>query len=199
MKRSTSAPALLAPFLLSLVLLSPVLLSLAACSSSGTVIGYASYENYGISHFSYAAAGRDFQVRVMGTPFASTDPSALADAVVAAMQGANFGPQTHFVTRPTPSTRDNFHAALLFNPTPLTTADAACAGQGASTTPADGKVRLLAAFCNRTRPLSFLESSASASGVADPGFRDLIRQSTMHLFPISDPFNNRGECQGVDC
>lgn len=175
------------------------LLALAACSSGGTVISYASYESYGVSHFSYAAAGRDFEVRVMGNPFASTDPSALADAVVAAMQGATFGPQTHFVTRPTASTRNNFHVALIFNPAPVTTADAACAAQGATTASADGRVRLLAAFCNRTRPLSFLESSASAAGVADPGFRDLIRQSTLHLFPVSDPFTNRGECQGIDC
>ena len=174
-------------------------LALAACSGGGTVVSYTSYDNYGVSHFVYAAAERDLEVRVRGNPFAASGDAAFADAVVAAMQGANSGPRTHFVGGPTASTRDNFHVALVFNPSAATTADAACAGQATALGAGGEPIRILAAFCNRGRPLSFLESKASAASAADPGFRALIRQSTYQLFPISDPFVNRGECQGIDC
>lgn len=174
-------------------------LVLAGCASGGTVVSYTSYDHYGVSHFVYAAAERDLEVRVRGNPFASPPPTPLADTVVAAMQGANSGPRTHFVTAPTPATRDNFHVALVFNPSPATTADEACADRGTTLAASGEAIRLLAAFCNRGRPLSFLEARANATGPADPGFRALIRQSTSLLFPVSDPFINRGECQGQDC
>jgi len=172
---------------------------LAACAAGGTVVDYTSYERYGISLFTYAAAERDFLVRITGTPFAYAGGTDFAETVVALMQGANDGPRTRFVSAPTASTRDNFHVALVFNPDGGAGADTACAGQAATTGPGSTPARLLAVFCNRDQPLSFLESRAAAGAPGDPAFRTLIRQSTLHLLPPNDPFADRGECTDSDC
>jgi hypothetical protein len=120
-----------------------------------------------------------------------------AAAVTDAMQRAHFGPATNFTTTPGETARLNYRVRLLFNGPMASTGAAVCAGDPAivGPSPETGDVRLLAAFCNGERPMTYL--SAHVGGIQDahePAFRDFMRQVTINLFPPQNRVEQDRNC-----
>lgn len=171
------------------------LLASAGCTTVGIIDYVQVRPGYRPQHFAYAAAGRDLKTDVEGNPFAMPQ-EAFAAAVTDAMQRAHFGPATTFTTTPGETARLNYRVRLLFNGPAASTGAAVCAGEpaGVAPSPEAGAVRLLAAFCNGERPLTYL--SARIGGIPDahdPAFRDFMRQVTVTLFP---PQNRQDQDRG---
>jgi hypothetical protein len=177
-------------------------LALAGCTGTG-VIDYVQVKpGYRPQQFAYVAGGRDLMTDVQGNPFAMPQEEFNA-AVTDAMQRAHFGPPTNFTTTPGETARLNYRVRLLFNGPTASTGAAVCAGVPAiiGPSPGAGTVRLLAAFCNGERPMSYL--SAHVDGVRDahdPAFRDFMRQVTTNLFPPQNrPERDRNCVPPGDC
>jgi len=170
------------------------ILGITACDSGVTTYSN-NYDAYSPSFFVYAAADRDFLVQVQGNPFGISD-DALADSVVAAMQGHNRGPRTRFVTKPTDSTRPDYRAVIVFEPAPTLRPQDVCQGR-APTAPAKtasrATVELLAVFCGPDRVFSSLQAKAPVKAPDDDAFKRLFTQVTLELFPDTDQTVNRGE------
>lgn len=170
------------------------LLGLTACDTG--VSTYAnSYEAYSPSFFVYAAADRDFLVQVRGNPFGVSD-DALAESVVAAMQGNNPGPRTRFVTKPSETTRPDYRAVIVFEPGPTLRPQDVCQDRATATAASGGSrgaVELMAVFCGPDRVFSSVQGKAPVKAPDDQTFNRLIQQVTIALFPDTDPTVNRGE------
>jgi len=173
------------------------LLPLAAACGGATATHSVTLHHTGTPElFRYAAGGRDLQTVVLGNPTAA--PQGEFDrAVVAAMQGAPFGPETRFTTAPSARARPGYRVAMLFgDPSGLSglracrAADQAVSGT-AETVPGvtdGGPLHLQAAFCYRERVLS--EARVDAGDIAspqDPKLRSAVRQAVLALFPRRDP------------
>jgi hypothetical protein len=161
------------------------LVALTGCAATGVIEFVQVKPGYSQQQFAYAAGGRDLMTDVRGNPFAMPQEEFSA-AVTDAMQRAHFGPPTRFTTTPGETARLNYRVRLLFNGPAASTGAVVCAGEPAivGPSPQAGNVRLLAAFCNGERPMSYL--SAHAGGIQDahdPAFRDFMRQITTTLFP----------------
>jgi hypothetical protein len=172
------------------------LLALAGCAGVG-VIDYVQVKpSYRPQRFAYAAGGRDLMTDIQGNPFAMLQEEFNA-AVTDAMQRAHFGPATNFTTAPGETARLNYRVRLLFNGPAASTGAIVCGGEPAAIAPSPdgGNVRLLAAFCNGERPLSYL--TAHVGGIQDahdPAFRDFMRQVTINLFPPQNRLEQDRNC-----
>jgi hypothetical protein len=148
---------------------------------------------YDVDDLAHVAGGRDCFVVVLGNPFLDRgcDGEAFIETVVAAMQGRNHGPATHFTARSSLNAHSDYRVTLLFNGGSAATARAAdlCAGNGpripTESLDARGRIRILAAWCREDLVLS--EVSGWVAGVKSPvdrRFTRLIAQVTRELFPI---------------
>lgn len=174
------------------------ILGITACDSGVTIYSN-NYDAYSPSYFVYAAADRDFLVQVQGNPFGISD-DALADSVVAAMQGHNRGPRTRFVTKATDSTRPDYRAVIVFEPAPTLRPQDVCQDRAQGRTPAApgstasrATIELLAVFCGPTGVFSSLQARAPVKAPDDATFKRLFTQVTLGLFPDTDQSVNRGE------
>jgi hypothetical protein len=143
------------------------------------------------SELGYAARdGRAVRVVVYGAAFPDA-AAPLVPRVIAAMQGANPGPVVRFSADGAVAADPAYRVALHFNGAVAETSEQLCAGQPApDTAPVPGRVRLMAVFCVDNQVIS--ETVGDISGVegpADPAFRDLVRQTTLAVFP-RDPVEN---------
>jgi hypothetical protein len=162
-----------------------LLAAVTGCAGIGVIDYIQVKPAYSPQLFAYAAGGRDLMTDIQGSPFAMPQEDFNA-AVTDAMQRAHFGPATHFTTTPGETARLNYRVRLLFNGPTASTGAIVCAGEPTPIAPApeNGNVRLLAAFCNGERPLTYL--TAHAAGIRDahdPAFRDFMRQVTINLLP----------------
>ncbi len=96
-------------------------LSLAGCLGETTTLSVY-YERTGVpSLFRYAASGRDFRTVIYGNPTTASQ-DAIDAAVIAAMQGRNWGPETNFTTTPSDDARGEYRVVMIFSrhcPLPL--------------------------------------------------------------------------------
>ncbi|MFQ5783637.1 MAG: hypothetical protein ACE5H8_02285 [Alphaproteobacteria bacterium] len=160
--------------------------ALAACASSVTATDPV-YEVAGLRDiFQHAAAGRDLLTEVRGNPTAA--PKAAFDAaVLAAMQGRNGGPVTHFTTAPAADAHTEYRVVLAFAADSVPSARAACGTVGPLAA-AGRPAYLKAAFCYRDRALAHLEIAAGAMrSPDDPRLRNAVSLAVGQLFPLSDP------------
>lgn len=183
-------------------------LALAGCMASAAMIGgggridFVRVETaYSRADFAYAGAGRDMTTEILGNPFANLAQAAFDRAVTGAMQGAHFGPRTNFTTTPGESARPVYRVRMLWNGPIGTNGHKLCDGtplQGGG--PADGEVRVLAAFCRGDGAATYLSGSVDgATGPDDPRFVHFIRQVTTELFPPRDGLFESHDCMWSTC
>ena len=162
---------------------------LAFLGACGAVISQAHHHGTNVpSRFQHASAGRDLTTVIVGNPF-SVPKQTLERIVTDAMQEHYFGAVTHFTTTPGANARRKFRIVMMFDPPVGMAGDALC-GKVADLPPAraDGRLRLLTAFCAG----DYLESEVAASiprvGAPDaPKFNGLIGAAMRDLLPDRDP------------
>lgn len=164
-----------------LTILAASLMALSACSAG--LVRLQTERNrstYDFLNFSTYHEGRDTRVLVYGNPFAM-DPAAFGRAVTDTMQGANYGRPTNFTTTPGPSAERNLWVVMAFN---ADVGPYALCGDGPVRTQRRADVlTLTAAWCFDGRQDSLVTAAVGpASGVNDPRFRDLVRQTVLNLF-----------------
>ncbi|MDP6788613.1 MAG: hypothetical protein QF830_07215 [Rhodospirillales bacterium] len=173
------------------------LIVLGACEA---VISQA--RHYGtdvIGRFQYAGAGRDFTAVIVGNPFSVPDET-LGRIVTDAMQEHHFGAATRFTTTPSANARRKFRMVMMFDPPVSLAGDTLCGDVAALPPPrADGRLRLLAAFCAG----AYLESEVAASmpraATPDaPAFNAMIGAVMRDLLPTRDP-GEEDDCNIVPC
>lgn len=161
-------------------------LVLAACAS-GTTLTYVGYEITGLlDQFRYAGGGRDFKVAILGNP--TKAPKADFDAaVVAAMQGGNGGPTTHFTTHPGADAREGYRTVLAFSGAPAPNSRTLCQGRP-DIAPVASRLYLIAAFCARDRALVHLMISLPAvDDPTDTRLAGAIGLAVKTLYPAIEP------------
>ena len=172
---------------LNLALGASFALSLAGCLPQ-TTTDKVYYARTGVpSVFRYAAAGRDFRTMIYGNPtVASKD--AFDDAVIAAMQGRNWGPRTNFTTTPSENAREAYRVVMIFSGDRYFGGDAACRDVDESAlAPVSDWVELQSAFCFRDQALSYAHvRTAAFRAPDDPRLGDAVSQAVLHLFPLRD-------------
>ncbi len=162
---------------------------LAACVSDGVTTTTHSYRDsvYAPDWFNYAAGGRDMRVVIRGNPTSATQEE-FERAVIAAMQGKNWGAQTNFTTRPSESMRRNYRVVMLFGGDRFAGSYALCANPGrVDLASSSGGVRLQAAFCVGTKPLTALQ--VATDGIASPydaRLERMVAAAVIELFPPID-------------
>ncbi len=180
-------------------------LALGACAAGiggGGKIDFVRVETaYSRADFAYAGAGRDLTTEILGNPFANLAQPAFDRAVTDAMRGAHFGPRTNFTTAPDDSARTVYRVRMLWNGPLGTNGSALCDGTPlVGGGPANGEVRLIAAFCRSDRPATYLSGSVDGvSGPDDPRFVSFIRQVTTELFPPRDGIFESHDCMWGSC
>ncbi|MDJ0943514.1 MAG: hypothetical protein QNJ30_08620 [Kiloniellales bacterium] len=146
-------------------------------------------EQWSRGKLGYAAAQGAMLTDIRGNPF--TGPKAELDkAVTETMYGAHFGPLVRFVTQAEApqGLKSPYRVVMLFNPEETTRSKELCTGDPAPGAPTPGQVKIAAAVCSQ----DLLETAiwgrvAEVSGPDDAGFKALIRQMTMQLFPHQNP------------
>ena len=164
-------------------------LGVAACAGA-TTTDFVYYERTGVRQlFRYAAADRDFRAAIYGNPSAASK-EAFDAAVIAAMQGSNWGPNTNFTTTPSESAREGYRVVMVFSGDRHYGGKAACRDiDPATLAPVTGRVQLQAAFCFRDQVLSEVRVKFDAfRGLNDPALDRAVAQAVLHLFPLRDPY-----------
>jgi hypothetical protein len=183
-------------------LLAFLLAGMAGCVGQGVVDHVYMNPSYSPGELNYVAGGGgNMRTEISGNPFGG-DQQAFDAAVAAAMEGAHAGPRLRFVTSPSEPAREPYRVRLVFNGPDHANGDILCGTLPAAapvTSPAAG-IRLLAAFCRGSIPLTYL--AASTSGVADaadPRFRRFMRQITYLLLPPQNPEGANRRCPPEVC
>ncbi len=163
-------------------------LSLAGCAAQ-TTTEFVNYETPGTRElFQYAAAGRDFRTVIYGNPTKAAKET-FDTAVIAAMQGRNWGAPTHFTTTPSENAREGYRVVLVFSGDRHYGGAAACRDiDPAALATVSDRVELQAAFCFRDRLLSNVHVGVAAFSSPDDARLDqAVAQAVLHLFPLRDP------------
>lgn len=170
-----------------------VFVAAALGGCAGSPIVHSSYYNsaYTPSHVTLAAASGPSLAVIRFDPFPSDRDNA---AVVAAMQGRNFGPKMFFTQTPRPDDRYGYKVVLDFSSASARYATQCVAPPTpAATTPPADSIVVTASFC--VGAILLTDASGSISGVRgpdDPAFQRLIADLLAALTPPYDP-NRRGD------
>ena len=142
--------------------------------------------------FAHAGGGRDTYVVLRGSPLAMAQAQ-FEHAVLANMQGQNWGHRTNFTTQPTNYNPD-FKVVMLFNGAHVNSGEL-CRNPGAIPfrTGPQAELHILAALCRYDSALTSAQGwlKAEGNGVSQEGFGSLVRQVTRELFPPENPDNPR--------
>ena len=150
---------------------------------------------YRLDEVFYAGGSGVMRTVVTGDPF-GVGRDRFDEAVTEAMYGHHFGPEMEFVTAPADGLNPHYKVVMMFDAPLAMGGRAVCtaapgienASAAAPAAPApDQPVRVLAAFCRESLPLTELAGVMARSGIDDPAFRSFVGQVTMRLFPASNP------------
>jgi hypothetical protein len=188
--RSRSMHARAVPPLAALALLSACALPEGVARTDSGDYGM----QYTRSELFYAFDGRDAAVRIVGNPFPVPQP-ALDAAVTETLEALPQLPRADFTTTPGETARGAYRVVMVFDPAEPVVGQRLCASPPASRPPAPGAgprpVALQAAFCHGANMLS--SSYGEVAGVASPddrGFRQLVVQTALTLFPFRNPLHD---------
>jgi hypothetical protein len=159
---------------------------LAVLSGCGGATVYTTYYDslYSPDEVTLAAANNPALAVIRANPFAADRDNA---AVLAAMQGVNFGPRLRFTQTPRADDRYGYKVILDFG-APSPGAIACRLGPSPAVPRPTDQLDVYAAFCVGDRLLS--EASGSVGGVSgpdDPRLRRLIADLLVALTPPYDP------------
>ncbi len=148
---------------------------------------------YKLNVFSFAGASGKMRTFVIGDPFA-VGRERFDKAVTEAMYGHHFGPTVEFTTAPDAEVNASYKVVMMFD-APLAVGESTVCGFAATSEeaatvaapPPDKPVRVAAAFCLGSRPLTHLVGEMARTGIDDPAFRSFVAFMTFQLFPASNP------------
>jgi len=167
--------------------------ALAACTGVSVVADQRGGP-YGAEEYAKVGAEGPLPVVVTGS-VAGAGGAALADTVVQAMAGADWGYHARFVTASAPDPASVYWYVMMFEPPSGMTTAAACARarepSAATRAPAlegiapgagTGSIRLAAGLCRYDKIASSVQARVSdVRGLDDPKFRSLVRTAVLEL------------------
>jgi hypothetical protein len=181
-------------------------LVLSACAGGISVLRTEEPGRFAPEEYQRSDARAPVPVMVSGSAF-GLDERALSNAVVAAMQGAEWGYHAQLIPAYTIDTSRIYWYAMVFNAPadanvtsacsrplePAATAHAPLSGSSARAAP----VRLDAVLCRYdTVALAVRATAADLVGVRDPRFRELVRSAVRELTRPGEPRFDRPEDSG---
>ena len=165
-------------------------ITLAACAG-GTTVSRDSVDPSYLPEELYVVATGENELRtiIVGDPF-GVPAETFQSAVIASLEGRNFGPRLNLSTDPKTEDRRKRQVVLAFNPTDVSQADDLCAGSADTANIADtgGSLTVTGVYC--AGDLHLTQATARASGVSGTDtaqFRQLMTQLAIALFPDQNP------------
>ncbi len=168
-------------------------LALASCASGGTggTVTTNTTVNplYTPALYQWVAVGRDVPVEIFGRP-STIPPEVWGPAVTDAMNASSWVTAGNFTTTPDGSERGNFDIVLVFGATSTMWSKQACEGtiDVSALGPVDGRLAILAAFCNNDRTITTTRVTVNEFASANsPELRAATDQLLVHLLPKREP------------
>lgn len=158
------------------------LMALPALAATPRIIGDVQI-GYDPQDFDLYLRDRDAHVAIKGDPFA-VGAEAFGKAVTSLMPNKRRGATTTFTTTPGPNAHASARLVFLFNMRPV----GSICGATKFVPDRDGaEIRLDAAWCHGDTEASYATGYlSSAAGVGDAGFRALVSEVTIELFPTQN-------------
>jgi hypothetical protein len=178
--------SLLKPGLITVV----AAVTLVACGGGVSVArndvapGYLPEELYVV-----ATGENELRTVIVGDPF-GVQVKTFQSAVLASLEGRNFGPRLNLSTDPKTEDRRKRQVVLTFNPININQADELCAGSAETTKIADtgGSLTVTGVYCAGDHYLT--QATVRSSGILGTDtqqFRNLMTQLAIALFPDENP------------
>lgn len=169
---------------LAAVALTGVLAGCAA-TNSRTIVNKSGFSDF----FTYAAAGRDFKISVLGEPFAGQD-SQLTQTTITAFQ-RNYGHfNTRFTTTPNDTALPPYHIVVAYGDVLFGAEDEVCQGKAGAVPPSrPGKLEILAVFCDDAAITFNRTMVAMPSGPSDLALASTLNQLAWRLIPADRDSN----------
>ena len=164
--------------------------TLAACAGGVTVSHDSVTASYEPEELYIVGTGEnELKTVIVGDPF-GTPKDAFQTAVLASLEGRNFGPRLNLSTEPKIVDVRTRHVVLAFNPTKIGRADNLCSGAADTSKVADtgGRLTVTAVYCSTDHYLT--QATAQSDGVTGTDteqFRKLMTQLAIALFPDENP------------
>lgn len=171
-------------------------LTLAACAGGVTVSREDVAQNYLPEELYIVGTGaNELKTVIVGDPF-GTPKDKFESAVLASLEGRNFGPRLNLSTDPKTVDVRKRHVVLAFNPTNISQADDLCSGAADTAKVADtgGNLTVTAVYCSTDHYLTQATArSANVAGTDSEQFRRLMTQLAIALFPDENPHRQLDE------
>lgn len=120
---------------------------------------------------------------VAGNPFGGADDR-FGVTVTETIRGAHFGQDLNFTTTPSADNRSPYRLIVLFNPALGARPERICDDLNQPTASRQASLSVLMVLCSSAYPVVWtVGSRGGVSGIDDPGFRSLLRATTIELFP----------------
>lgn len=120
---------------------------------------------------------------VAGKPFPGSGDQ-LGVTVTDTIKGAHFGQDLNFTTRPSADNRSPYRLIVLFNPALNARPERICDDLNQPTVARQDSLSVLMVLCSSEHPVVWtVGSRGGVSGTDDPGFRSLLRSTTVELLP----------------
>lgn len=119
---------------------------------------------------------------VAGNPFGGPNDR-FGATVTETIRGAHFGQDLNFTTTPSADNRSPYRLIVLFNPAPSARPERICDDLDQPTASRRDGLSVLMVLCSSEHPVVWtVGSRGGVSGTGDPGFRALLRATTLELF-----------------
>jgi len=133
------------------------------------------------SFLSYAAAGNDFRVVVSGNPFTQPDAE-VAQSITDKLNRKFRYLNTNFTVTPDATEVPPYKMVFAFNPPLGMSADTICADPvNVPSAPSGDKLRILAAFCERTAMIEVKATVPATNSVTSTDVQDALIQLVVEL------------------
>jgi hypothetical protein len=154
------------------------------------IIGGSYYAvQYEYSEFFAATDGRNFQVILAGNPFPNTDPRAVAQALLPAMQAAKPRPALTFTYDAAPERPHPWYRlVLVFDPALDLGSASVCRGDVRVRPPQPGTFYVYAIYCRDDLAMSETTAWTQASSPTDPAIGALFRVLFQVVWPDSGSY-----------
>lgn len=144
--------------------------------------------------FQYATRGGAIRTEVVGAPF-EADPQKVENVVLALMSGRNFGRPVDFVATNSERTDPVYKVVVAFNVAPGYSGYTLCRStEGLPMRESYSPATVQMAFCFGDQPKSDVRGRVDrVTGFDDPKFAELIQQTLLSLYPLTDEHNDNDE------
>ena len=169
------------------LLTATAVVALAACTVAVTVTGHKNISSNYLPEELYVVATGDNELRtvIIGDPF-DMPKVAFETAVLATIEGRNFGPRLNLSTDPKQEDARQRHVVLAFNLANRGNANSLCAGSANATKVQQAGARLTVTGVYCAGDLYLTQAMARAdhiTGIDSEQFRNLMTQLAIALFP----------------